>query len=232
MPEIDEKAGSKSSTKEDWAAGQAGGSASPSVAATKTLAADVHLEAYRQCHEHLKETDKKRDQLAGLYAVVVGLVLSNLDKIGQSKLPALVGLGLTGLLVMVATVHYRKWHITYVRCAQVLAGSEPAYAKEKGYKLNPLLSAETALFYAIAVITYIPWQFVVAETGGILNLPSAYWWIAVLLNVAGYILLMVVYARWILAVADAKRLDATWILTGVRAQTSRTSPKSEQSLGD
>lgn len=77
-------------------------------------------EIYKQCHEHLKETDKKRDQILGFFAIVVGIFFSSLDKLGEVKDIFSVILSIFGVLLAIILIHYRKWHTIYVNSAIVL----------------------------------------------------------------------------------------------------------------
>src|SRR6266566_2765840 len=75
----------------------------------------------QQCHEHLRDADRKRDELIGFYAIIVGLLFAAYDKIDDS-MRALIALviGLVGLFVALAVIQYRKWHTIYSNCFRTL----------------------------------------------------------------------------------------------------------------
>ena len=61
---------------------------------------ELLLEIYKQCHEHLCETDKTRDQLIAFYLIIVGLIFGGIDKlngISHSKDIALYTVGIVGI---------------------------------------------------------------------------------------------------------------------------------------
>jgi len=80
----------------------------------------INIEIYRQCHEHLKETDKKRDQILAFYAIIVGIFFGSLDKLKDFKDIFAIVLALLGVLLAIVLIHYRKWHIVYVNSAIAL----------------------------------------------------------------------------------------------------------------
>lgn len=83
---------------------------------------DLLLEMYRQCNEHLRHSDSKRDQLLAFYAAIVAVFFNALDQLEKSHLltASLVALVAFGLCVIAASVNYWGWHVTYGRTLFVL----------------------------------------------------------------------------------------------------------------
>jgi TM2 domain-containing membrane protein YozV len=141
-------------------------------------------EIYRECNEHLKETDKKRDQLAGVYVVLFGLLLANYDKFSSNHRTLTLGIfSLLGIFVILVIIQYRKWHINYIRAAQAVTifSKLPDKSKERikisnsrvqteGYMvkwynwINPFYSTEAGIFFVLVGIAFIPLQLFLDET--------------------------------------------------------------------
>jgi len=140
---------------------------------------------YTQCHEHLRHADDKRDQLIGFYAVVIGLLFAGFEKIDESlKSLVTLAIGLLGFFVVVAVIHYRRWHTIYTSCfatiqhldrlahtpssADVIAAwdkSKPPQGFWAQWKLlNPLGGTEAATFAALLVLSFVPWYFLFRGT--------------------------------------------------------------------
>lgn len=70
---------------------------------------------YEQCNEHLREQDRKRDQLIGFYGAIIGLLLSNLDKL--IEIPSLHWIYLlfifSSWMLGSILINYLKWHSIY-----------------------------------------------------------------------------------------------------------------------
>jgi len=79
---------------------------------------------YVQCNEHLRETDRKRDQILVFFATVTGLYISNYDKLSSIvKIPDIIlGLivGLIGFALSLILIEYRLWHLKYALASIVL----------------------------------------------------------------------------------------------------------------
>lgn len=75
---------------------------------------------YQQCNDHLKETDKKRDQLLVFFGVVIGIYFTHLSKVTDLAFELSIIISLVGVLLASVLIHYRKWHINYVNAAIVI----------------------------------------------------------------------------------------------------------------
>lgn len=63
---------------------------------------------FHECNEHLKETDKKRDQVIGFYILLLGLLLFNYDKLGKYRDLTLGVFSLLGMFIVAVVIQYRK----------------------------------------------------------------------------------------------------------------------------
>jgi len=82
---------------------------------------DFLLTMYRECNEHLRHTDSKRDQLLMFYAAIVALFFNARKELNdQLWMPALVALILFGLFIFGACVWYWRWHFIYNKTVFVL----------------------------------------------------------------------------------------------------------------
>jgi hypothetical protein len=77
-------------------------------------------EAYAQCHEHLRATDTKRDQLLGFYAIVVGAFFGFRTQTGIDDSVLSPFMLLLGSLLAWLLIQYRRWHLLYFDCGIVL----------------------------------------------------------------------------------------------------------------
>ena len=210
---------------------------------------DIDLEIYKQCNEHLKETDRKRDQLVAAFAVVVGVVISNKEKLEGEWLEfSLLGLGIAGILVILAIVQYRKWHIVYVRCSQLMEfyirateshGSaklsaivadyaSQLYKKSRWSWLNPLGSTEAAVFLFVVTIAFAPWQLLAIENGGLWPLHSCMHYLPDILNYMGFTVLTHCVLFIVLSHADKQDPFGHWILRSLKKSLDEPNGSNEE----
>jgi len=142
---------------------------------------DLVEAVHTQCHEHLRDADKKRDELIGFFAVVVGLLFATYEKVDSTLRPLLaIVVALVGLFVVLTVLQYRKWHTIYTHCFKTLeratwrnprvtkADIEIEWAKlkiptafwSKALLLNPFGGTEGATFGALLVLSFLPWYLV------------------------------------------------------------------------
>jgi hypothetical protein len=138
---------------------------------------------HSQCHEHLRDADKKRDELVAFYALVIGLLFAGYRQIDDDLRPLLVFVvGLVGFFAVLTVIHYRKWHAIYSNCLRAM---ERAAAASRNSRLtrtgileawnslpvhhsswrtwqlfNPLAGTEAATFDALLVLSFLPWYLV------------------------------------------------------------------------
>ena len=136
---------------------------------------DYYAEAFTQCNEHLRETDKKRDQIVAFYGILIAAFLNSFDKIGGLKPLVTLVLALTGLGIAMAVMNYRKWHLLYVQTAstlQYLSASQTPLSQQNinqawnkftlhrqkygGPSLNPFMSTEVAIFNVFLIVWFLP----------------------------------------------------------------------------
>lgn len=148
------------------------------------------IEQYKQCHEHVRDTDKKRDQVVALYGGVVGLLVTNFDKIGEKhRSLVFLGTGIAGILVSLIVMNYRKWHSIHLNSATVIdyllreSKMPTAKAVEEAWYLlvkkrnlwqilNPFGSIDTAVFYFLTLVSLLPWYVFMREQNVLSSLPS------------------------------------------------------------
>ena len=77
---------------------------------------------YEECHEHLREVGRKRDQLLVFYTIVIGAYFSSLDKIDpELKPPFAIAVAVFGIAVSITAVLLRSWHLRYVHTIKLLS---------------------------------------------------------------------------------------------------------------
>ncbi|WP_052342629.1 NUDIX hydrolase [Bacillus sp. EB01] len=82
----------------------------------KYLDENISLEViYEQCNEHLREQDKKRDQLLAFYGTIIGLVIANIDKLAKVDFIEFLYIPFVfiGIMLAYVLVNYMKWHSVY-----------------------------------------------------------------------------------------------------------------------
>jgi hypothetical protein len=185
---------------------------------------------FHECNEHLKETDKKRDQVIGFYIVLIGLLLSNNEKLGNHPDLILGIFSLLGIFIIAVIIQYRKWHISYVRASQAVTiysrinnenfqnrinitkSKISAYGyMSKWYNwLNPLRSSEAILFFIIIGASFIPIQLFIIETDiTFINLPFKW---SIFLNLLTYYAIAIVICFCILRKEIQKDPFENWLL--------------------
>lgn len=77
---------------------------------------DFLREQYIQCNEHLRESDRKRDLLLGLYITITAAYFTLLKDITGSvdSIYVIVGISLFGSCLGVLFTMYRVWHGIYI----------------------------------------------------------------------------------------------------------------------
>ena len=101
---------------------------------------------YTECNNHLRENDRKRDQLISFYLVPVGGLLALINSANNTSvhglvIPASILLSLLGIILILNVTEHRLWHTRYsftsrllVRLSRV-SESEAAYSKtEKQFR--------------------------------------------------------------------------------------------------
>lgn len=95
---------------------------------------------YEECNEHLRETDRKRDQLLVFYTIVLGAYFSSLDKIDpELKPPFAIAVAVFGIAVSITAVLLRSWHLKYGNTAKLLSSGlykngSPSFMEEQTKK--------------------------------------------------------------------------------------------------
>ena len=167
---------------------------------------------YKQCHDHLRDADKKRDQLIAFYAIIVGFFFAADDKIDarvKALLPLIVGL--VGVFILFAVIQYRKWHLIYSNSFNALQDAvhqDPNTIKAdlleaawqdincRGFWkqfcfFNPATGTEAATFAALVVLSFSPWYIVLksipyfpikSDAAGFVVGGVIYWFLATLVG--------------------------------------------------
>lgn len=76
----------------------------------------INLEGiYEQCNEHLREQDRKRDQLLAFFGSVLGLILANIESLSKLKYIEFIYLWfiLITFILAFVMINYMKWHSIY-----------------------------------------------------------------------------------------------------------------------
>lgn len=124
------------------------------------------LEQYRQCHEHLRESDRKKDIVLGFY-VTMSLALYGFSAtIGTDDTKLFFGaIGLTvlGILLGSLLTLYRGWHGVYV--IQVIALQEMIHKNKShidgdflrniAFGFNHFLSIELFVFLLLHTVVFL-----------------------------------------------------------------------------
>ena len=192
---------------------------------------------YTECNSHLKETDRKRNQLISVYIILIGLLISNYDNLSANKdiiLGIFCGIG---LLVNVASIHYRKWHIIYARASQAVAlhllmhdmapeqriREIDSRLELSGYMcnpwswLNPFKSTEAAIFLVLVLATYIPIQLFLVEKN-ILLIKNSFF-LSFLAGAALHYVLFTLAAFYLIRSTTKKSPFDEWILIPIKLAT-------------
>ena len=137
-----------------------------------SLDKELLIEQYVQCNEHLRDTDRKRDTILGMYMTVTlgiyGLsgILSQQSTPGQllseQLLPVAVGLSMFGAPIGFLLTFLRGWHGLYVIQAivfqEILHGNatriEIDFIRSIRFSFNHAFSAEMLTFVVAHVIIF------------------------------------------------------------------------------
>lgn len=81
------------------------------------------MEMCRQCHEHLRATDNKRDQILAFYAIVLSVAFGSLGGADDSNVYSytfLWGVTLLGAVLILVLLWYAFWHVVYTNSARLI----------------------------------------------------------------------------------------------------------------
>ncbi|MHC1749552.1 MAG: hypothetical protein AB9856_14870 [Cellulosilyticaceae bacterium] len=84
-------------------------------------------EIYVQCNEHLRETDRKRDQIILFYTTLLGIFIGNTDKVlrsihGKEEILIIIYIifFISGYVFINVILEYRLWHLKYKLSCQAI----------------------------------------------------------------------------------------------------------------
>lgn len=147
---------------------------------TKNFA--VLSELYQQSNEHLRETDRKRDQVIAFFITIVAIFFNSVEDLQEKSIYFGFSLGILGVILSFVLTTYRKWHQLYVdsnivlqylmlkdlpptikniETAQEKMIINPNYIKaQKETRSFFLLSSEKLLFISYLLISFVPFYVV------------------------------------------------------------------------
>lgn len=91
---------------------------------------------YEQCNEHLREQDKKRDQLIVFYGAIIGIIVGNINELKtMSYIPLILTIFIVFSIVLgFIMLNYMKWHTLYNNSAitlQIIMGIREKEVNQK-----------------------------------------------------------------------------------------------------
>lgn len=132
-------------------------------------------ETFKEVNSHIRESDKKRDQIVAFYGILIAAFMNSLDKIGDLRVIASVVLALIGLGILIVILNLRRHHILYMYSAQAVqllwASNAPPTrqnavwawskfmnpaSKYMSEILNPLRSTEAAVYNTYLAVWFLP----------------------------------------------------------------------------
>ncbi len=123
------------------------------------------VEQYRQCNEHLRESDRKRDVILGSYVTLSVLVYTFAAQTPNSDYFrfVVVGLALLGIVVGFLFTLYRGWHGLYVIQAIILQeilhkdridiGGK--FVRKIDFAFNYVTSIELLMFFVLHSVVFV-----------------------------------------------------------------------------
>ncbi|MEP0826698.1 MAG: hypothetical protein HRF40_14570 [Nitrososphaera sp.] len=183
---------------------------------------DILINIYQEANDHLRTSDNKRDQIIAFYFVILGLLLSSLNKI--TKLPYVmqiliyISIGFFGCILVFIVHKFRFWHIIYVNTAVVIQNLvlSKIQPNEKNIKevwdlyqksvekIQRQPNTENLTFVAFLLVAFIPFDLLLCL------LKLNFMWIILIHSIA----IIVIY---LLCHRDLKRMlsigyQASWML--------------------
>jgi hypothetical protein len=136
---------------------------------------------YVQCHEHIRESNRKRDQFIGFTGVLLAAYVAGYDKIAPIEVEVTSAMVVFSVIGMLVLTQYRRWHLQYVHTAVLLqrmmnSDTKPSAASVRAVweKLPPIKSpfrlllpigVESVMYYAFVAITALSFHRFVLRTG-------------------------------------------------------------------
>ena len=156
--------------------GAAGDGAPP----RNTQGAQVNEFLCEQIHEHLRETQRKRDQTVAFYVALLAGLFAGWNELEVRRAGALLGAFVIGVVSLWILLRYRHWHIRYLNAATVF---QHLRARGGDYDLQQLeqlwgslndrstrlklacSGTEAAIYFGLAAVVGIVAHLLIAECG-------------------------------------------------------------------
>lgn len=127
---------------------------------------EMLIEQYRQCNEHLRDSNRKRDLILGFYVTMTVALYGLSGRISAEDtklLFGIVGLVALGILLGALLTLFRGWHVAYVLQAiafhEMVHREKPVidktFVKEVDIKFNYFISVELLVFVMLHSIVFL-----------------------------------------------------------------------------
>lgn len=147
-------------------------------------------EVYQQCNEHLREGDRKRDQIVFIFASLIGVLIGGIEqiiKLFPMQYKSIISISvfsiafIGGSILLEVLSSYRMWHLKYTLSCQVIQKlmfnrHEPLSSKKISELLNRsmykpelrkvLRTTETLMLNIFIILNYISLVIIIFQILG------------------------------------------------------------------
>jgi hypothetical protein len=127
---------------------------------------ELLVEQYRQCNEHLRESDRKRDIALGFYATLSLALYGFAGGISAANtllLSGIIGLTVLGIFLGFLFTLYRGWHGVYVIQAIALqemihkdrSNIDAEFVRKIDLRFNYVISVELFTFLILHIVIFL-----------------------------------------------------------------------------
>lgn len=179
------------------------------------------IELNNQCHEHLRESNRKKDAMLGFYLsatfIMFGLIgnSTNLFKTSIIMWICFASVAIAGICLGAILTMYRGWHGLYVITSIVLQelitkGEQKIsnkFIREIDFKFNSVFSVELLMFLFLQIFIVLNLYMMFYALPLIVEKSTSYFYSKELCNIVSCVLLGLFIVEFILHVAAMIILD-------------------------
>lgn len=186
-----------------------------------------------ECHEHLRESDRKRDQLLMFYTIIIGAYFSSFDKLPDNLQPSFaIAIATFGIVISITAILLRGWHFKYRNTINLLINLKCKHESHSSYTdITKKISKEIGLddhltssnwhkiyfsgveFFTMnsfLLISFLPIYALISMKWNSLLPKNPYW--TIIIDLFIYMLTTNIFSACILYSNLKKSLFADWLL--------------------
>jgi hypothetical protein len=194
---------------------------------------DIWLTIYKEIHEHIRDTLKRRDQIIAFYLVLLAALIGAWDKLKEIQNVAVAGVWIVGIACFFVITQYWRWqiilHLSMVTIQSLMTSKKQLSISECKRIWNevndinttiwalmkPSRGVEITIIYLFAFLTFVPGYLLLQISGvAILRINSEA--VAFLLDAIVYTAVLALLSSWFVK-SFLKFNERDWMFRWLRA---------------